>query len=239
MPSFKLFGIPVTIRPSFLAMVVLLGLLNRSDPARVAAWVVIVFFSILIHELGHAFAARHFGASVAIELNGLGGLTRWGVGPDQLSPGRRALVAASGSAVGVVFGALLWFVAGQFGPYAEFPAFLINTLIFVNLFWGLLNWVPIRPLDGGHLLQSLLEKTMPERAEPVARVIFTITSAAALVWAIRSDLLFIAVLAGWMLFVEVAPRGSAQPTTAIPKLNYDEPPEQEEPRSGMTEPDSD
>lgn len=223
LPSFKLFGIPVTIRPSFLAMVVLLALVNRSDPARVVAWVAIVFFSILIHELGHAFAARHFGASVAIELNGLGGLTRWGIGPDQLSPGRRALVAASGSAVGVAFGALLWLIAGQFGPYTEFPAFVINSLIWVNLFWGLLNWVPIRPLDGGHLLQSLLEKTIPHRAEQVARVIFTITSAAALVWALQADLLFIAVLAGWMLFVELAPRGSGQQSEGIPEFTYEEP----------------
>lgn len=229
----------MTIRPSFLAMVVILGLINRSDPARVVAWVVIVFFSILIHELGHALTARRFGAVVAIELNGLGGLTRWGAAPEQLGPGRRALVAASGSAVGVMFGAATWLIASRFGPYASFPAFVINSLIWVNLFWGLLNWLPIRPLDGGHLLQSLLEKTAPERAETIARVVFTITAAAALVWAIRAGFLFIAVLAGWMLFVELAPRRSERPPAEIPELSYDEPPAAGEARSEVTEPDTD
>lgn len=214
----------MTVGGSFLVMAALLGLLGRQEPLHIFAWVVIVFFSILIHEYGHALTARSMGAAVSIELNGLGGLTRWSVPEESFGPGKRALVAAAGSAVGVAFGGLVWLVAAQFGPYPEFVAFVINNLIWVNLFWGLLNWVPIRPLDGGHLLLSLLQKIAPNRVEVIARVVFTATAAAALVWAVMSDLLFIAVLAGWMLLVELVPRqrGGAPPTP-LPEFSYDEP----------------
>lgn len=226
MISFRLFSIPVSVRPSFLFIAALLGFSLR-DPVFIAAWVLVVFISILIHELGHALTARSMGATVAVELNGLGGLTRWRIPGEEFGHGRRALVAASGSAVGVVFGGLVWLVAGQFGPYSEFTAFVINSLIWVNLFWGLLNWLPIRPLDGGHLLQSLLQKVAPSRAEPIARVIFTVTAGAVLLWAWQAGMFFIVVLAGWMLLVELTPREPAQSSGPLPDLSYDEPGESE------------
>lgn len=223
--TFSLFQIPVTVRFSFLIMAGLLGFVTRSEPEMIAAWVVIVFLSILIHELGHAFTARSMGAEVKIELNGFGGLTRWSVPAEGFGPGRRALVAASGSAVGVAVGGLIWFVAAQFGPYSGLGYFVINTTIYVNLFWGLLNWVPIRPLDGGHLLTSLLEKIAPNRSAVVARVVFALVSAAALAWALTHNLVFIAILAGWMLLSELKPQNPqrAALTGPVPQFSYDEP----------------
>ena len=64
---------------------------------------------------------------------------------------RRALVAAAGSEVGVLFGGAVWLFRRFTGPYDEVAGFVVSTLILVNVFWGLLNWLPIRPLDGGHL----------------------------------------------------------------------------------------
>ena len=213
----------MTVGGSFLLMAALLGFLGRQQPVEIVLWVAIVFFSILIHEYGHALTARSMGATVAIELNGLGGLTRWSVSSETFGPGRRALVTGAGSAVGVVFGAVVWLLARQFGPYPEIVAFVINNLIWVNLFWGLLNWVPIRPLDGGHLLQSLLQKVAPKRAEAIARVVFTVTAAAALIWALQSRLIFIAVLAGWMLLAELTPRRpEGQPPPQPLEFSYDD-----------------
>lgn len=217
---------PVIVRGSFLVIAALIGFLGVGDAAQTAAWIAIVFVSILIHELGHAVTARMFGSGVVIELNGLGGLTRWSVPEGQLTPGRRSLIAASGSAVGLAFGGIVWLVAARFAPYPPLTAFILENLIYVNVFWGLLNWLPIRPLDGGHLLESLLEKVAPARAETIARVVFTVTAAGALVLAIRMRLIFIAVLAGWLLLSEFSVgRGEASDPGGLPTLSYDDPPE--------------
>lgn len=228
MVKFRLFAIPVEIRPSFLLIAALVGL-SLGEPVLVAAWAAVVFVSILIHELGHALTARRFGAQVSIELNGVGGLTRWVVPQGELGPGRRALVSAAGSAVGVVFGGVVWLVASQFGPYPRLAAFVLDNLIFVNVFWGLLNWLPIRPLDGGHLLMSLLEKVAPDRATGIAKAVFIVTSAAAVGVSFWLRLPIIGFLAGWLLLAELssgrAPRTPRQP---IPEFSYDLPPDDAE-----------
>jgi stage IV sporulation protein FB len=228
---FRLFGMPVTVRMSFLLIAALIGFFGVGSPAETVAWIVIVFVSILIHELGHALTARMYGSSVAIELNGLGGLTRWSAPEGELTPGRRALIAAAGSATGLLFGGLVWLIADRFGPYQSLTAFILESTIYVNVFWGLLNWLPIRPLDGGHLLESLLEKVAPRRGEMIAKVVFTLTAAAALVFAIRFRMIFVAVLAGWLLLSEFSSGGgSERPTAGLPTLSYDdEPAEQPDP----------
>jgi len=221
---FRLFGMPVVVRGSFLLIAALIGFTGMGDVSRTVAWIVIVFISILIHELGHAVIARMFGSQVAIELNGLGGLTRWSLPEGKLTPGRRALIAAAGSATGLLFGGVVWLVAAQFSPYPPLTAFILESLIYVNVFWGLLNWLPIRPLDGGHLLESFLEKVAPNRAEIVARVVFTATAAAALAFAIGQDMIFIAVLAGWLLLSEFSMGRESRPTGPLPTFSYDDPP---------------
>jgi membrane-associated protease RseP (regulator of RpoE activity) len=110
--------------------------------------------------------------------------------------------------------------------------FVINNLIFINVFWGLINWVPIRPLDGGHLLLALLEKLAPMRAQTIARVVFTVTSGLALAWAINERFVFIGVLAGWMLLSELSTGKPRRSTPSIPDLSYgptDDPEEWGEP----------
>jgi stage IV sporulation protein FB len=212
---------PVTVRGSFLVIAALIGFFGVGTVAETVAWIGIVFVSILVHELGHAITARMYGSSVAIELNGLGGLTRWSPGEGEMTPGRRALIAAAGSATGLAFGGVVWVVANQFGPYDALIAFILESTIYVNVFWGLLNWLPIRPLDGGHLLESLLEKVAPSRAEGIARVVFVVTAAAGLGLALYYRMIFIALLAGWLLLSEFSFGRQSGPQTGFPTLSYD------------------
>jgi Zn-dependent protease len=224
---------------------VIIGLGGVFDISQTVAWVGIAFVSILIHELGHAFVARGYGADVAIELNGFGGLTRWSIAGGGVTPGRRAIIAAAGSGVGLVFGGMVWLATRPFVPIAGLPGFILGNLIFVNLFWGLLNWLPIRPLDGGHLVESFLEKVAPRRATTLARVIFIATSALALGAALYLDLIFVAILAGWMLLSEMGTgrSRSAAPPTGMPTLDYGEPAQNPQIPSGepvaREEPDGD
>jgi stage IV sporulation protein FB len=225
MPTFRLFGIPVTIRPSFLVIAALIGFTSRRPLVYLVAWVAIVFVSILIHELGHAITARSYGAEVEIELNGIGGLTSWSVPGKELGPGQRALVAAAGSGVGVLFGGAVWLFERFTGPYFEVAGFVVSNLITVNVLWGLLNWLPIRPLDGGHLFTALLQKVIPSRAELIGNVVFFITAAGALAYALWAQLIFLALLAGWLLMGELTRGrgGQRRPPTPIPQMTFDHP----------------
>lgn len=227
MLSFRLFGIPVTIHPSFLLIAGLLGL-SSGRLALLFAWVGIVFFSILIHELGHALTARAFGAEVEIELNAIGGLTSWSTDDGELGPGRRALVAAAGSGVGVLFGGMVWLFDRYTGPYDGVGGYVLSRLILVNVFWGLLNWAPIRPLDGGHLLTSLLEKVAPKNGERIANVVFLLTAAGALAAALWYQRIFLVVLAGWLVMGELTRGRPRRPPTALPQMSFDAPAEGEQ-----------
>lgn len=240
MLTFRLLGIPVTIHPSFLIIAGLLGL-SSGRLALLFAWVGIVFISILIHELGHALTARAYGAEVEIELNAIGGLTSWSTPEGELGPGRRAIVAAAGSAVGVLFGGAVWLVSRLTGPYDDIAGFVVSNLILVNVFWGLLNWAPIRPLDGGHLLTSLLEKVAPKNGEKIGNVVFLVTALGALAAAIWLQRIFVAVLAGWLVMGELS-RGRARrpPPTSLPEMSFDPlPTEEDEPApTGEAEPET-
>jgi len=237
--SFRLFGIPVAVRPSFLVIAALLGLASRRLDL-VIAWVGVLFVSILVHELGHALTARAFGAAVEIELNGIGGLTSWSAAEEEFGPGRRATVAAAGSAVGVLFGGLVWLTQSLTGPFFGIADFVVANLIGVNVFWGLFNWLPIRPLDGGHLLVSLLQKVSPARADRIANVVFLITAVAALAVALWLQRIFIVVLAGWLVMGELTRGRPIRPATTIPPMSFDAPdpgPDQAEPDRAGTDRD--
>lgn len=78
--SFRLFGFPVTIHGSFLMIVAVLGYVSFPEEIdRVVAFVAIALVAIVVHELGHAFAARSQGTTTTptISLEGMAGLTRY------------------------------------------------------------------------------------------------------------------------------------------------------------------
>ncbi|MGH8873128.1 MAG: site-2 protease family protein [Acidimicrobiia bacterium] len=232
MLSFPLFGIPVTIHPSFLLIAAFLGL-SSGQLSLLVAWVGIVFVSILVHELGHAVLARAFGAEVEIELNAIGGLTSWSAPEEELGPGRRALVAAAGSGVGLLFGGLVLAFKQLTAPHGELAGFIVDYLILVNVYWGLFNWLPIRPLDGGHLFTSLLQKVTPAKADRIANVVFFVTAAGALGAALWSGRLLLALLAGWLVMGELARGRPRRPPTPIPRMSFDDP----EPEAAGGEPE--
>ena len=74
--SFRLFGFPIRITPWFWLASILLGWSSSGDgdPHVLVSWMIAVFASILIHELGHAFAFRYFGIPAHVVLYHFGGL---------------------------------------------------------------------------------------------------------------------------------------------------------------------
>lgn len=118
-PHFTLFGFPVRISPFFFVIIVVLGLPRGEEwtsevIGKMALWGVVVFVSILWHELGHAFAMRRFGFAPAIVLHGLGGHTEAGRGP-RTSAVQRIAISLAGPMAGFVLGALIFPVHHYFG----------------------------------------------------------------------------------------------------------------------------
>lgn len=182
MLRFPLGDIPVRIHFSFLLIAVIFPQERAVD---YVAWVLVAFLAILLHEAGHAFTARHYGAApVTITLFALGGVTVYPA-TAQMTPGRRFVISAMGSVVGIVTGGILLLLAraGLFDGSSQVVRVAVEGYVWAALGWGLLNWIPIRPLDGGAMLTSFLEIVWPSRAIVVAKtisVVFGVTAAVVL-----------------------------------------------------------
>jgi Zn-dependent protease len=209
--AFRIFGIPVRVQPFFMILAVLLGVLWSGDHAdgtvmfeRVGAVMAVVFTGILAHELGHAFAGRMFGLAPRIELHGLGGLTSWDAGGRDLTPGRSIIVSFAGPAVGIVIGSVALVLALATATPIErgggFPSFLAWTIVFVNLGWGILNLIPMMPLDGGNIMASTFELFAGRSGVAAARWISLGVAALIVLICVAAGELIMAFLVGWLAY---------------------------------------
>jgi Zn-dependent protease len=194
MVKFPLFGIPVGVHVTFL-FVALLGATAYSG-VDIAIWTVAAFISILLHEMGHALTARAFGAQgITVTLYGLGGVTNYRHG-EGMSHGRSFVISAAGSATGIAVGGALLLAAwaGAFTGVSHEVAVFVDSLIFTALVWGVLNWVPIVPLDGGHMVQSLASMVSEERGPLISQIVTWVTVVVVVPLALMNDLQFAAII---------------------------------------------
>jgi len=195
MLTFTLFRFPIQLHWSF-AIVFLFVLDSELPLVAMLLWAVTVFVSILIHELGHAFTARHYGGDVdSVLIYAMGGLTRWRRRHGRA--GHRFLISAAGSGVQILFGLAVFGIAkqGLLGDAAElsmrtpvqvtfwwagfreyYVAYIAGAFVWVSVFWGLLNWVPIAGLDGSHMLREFMVKINPETGVLHSKIIGLIFS---------------------------------------------------------------
>ncbi len=147
--------IPVAIYPTFWIFAALIGYVNSLTLGGTLIWVGIIFFSVLIHEYGHALTAALFGREPRIELVAFGGLTYHD--GDQLPIWKQFLIVFNGP----LFGFFLYLAAAAIlkfvPPTNAYLLTTVDTFRWVNLFWTLLNLLPVMPLDGGQLLRVVLE----------------------------------------------------------------------------------
>lgn len=178
--NFTFFGIPVRVSPWFWLGSAIFGYqLAQQDIKLLFLWEVAVFVSILLHEMGHAVVMRRLGEQPRIVLYFMGGLAMGGGGRsynEQVAisaagPGVQlllaafclAIVRASGHAypVGVPFWNNDWYDLQGRGldvlPYQNLNYFLA-FMLWVNVFWALVNLLPVWPLDGGQIARAIMAK---------------------------------------------------------------------------------
>lgn len=134
-------------------MAAFLGWLNSQSLIGILIWVGIIFISVLIHEYGHALTATAFRQRAQIQLIVFGGLTTY-AGP-RLSFWKQFLIVLNGPLAGIGLFILASFLL-FFPLQGEFLRW-VKLFQFVNLFWSVVNLLPVLPLDGGQLLRIALE----------------------------------------------------------------------------------
>ena len=151
-------SIPIRLHWSFpvaVAATSLVGLVrgDASDALSALALAVALFGSVVLHELGHALAARRFGIRTAhITLYPFGGVAAIERLPKR--PREEILVALAGPATN----ALLAFVFLPIGLLlGSVPIAVVGVL---NVLMGLFNLLPAFPMDGGRVLRALLSTSL-------------------------------------------------------------------------------
>jgi Zn-dependent protease len=161
----QVMGVPLEIRWSWLAFVLVFGVLLHGLEVPLVMWVVLATIAVLVHETGHASVVSAYGGSPRVVLHGSGGLT---LGPS-LGARRNFLLAAAGPSAGFVLGGLALGLVALLPPDAVPTAFL-DDLIFVTIGWSAFNLLPLPGLDGRLALDSLLTVVLGRPAAGVGRV---------------------------------------------------------------------
>jgi Zn-dependent protease/CBS domain-containing protein len=159
------FGIPVYVSPYWFIIAGVFIVIYANDLSTTlsggmryvvaAAFVILLYVSVLVHELSHSVVARGFGLPVRrILLYPLGGISE--IEREAPTPGREFAVAGAGPALSLVLGAIGWGLA-QLVPDGVAGA-LIRQLMFANIIVGVFNLLPGLPLDGGRMLRAVIWK---------------------------------------------------------------------------------
>ncbi|HEX7492071.1 MAG TPA: hypothetical protein VF337_10260, partial [Candidatus Limnocylindrales bacterium] len=180
---------------------VLIGVGVRHDAFFVIEWVVVVAISILIHELGHAFALRSYNINPEIRLWGMGGLTTSGF---QLSPRKSILVSLAGPAIGIPV-AIMVMVIRPWLPDVEPIRTIAGDLIFINLLWGVVNLLPIAGLDGGNIVTNLFTLAMGDRGRTPGLVLVGVASIAIAVAAAVVGFIYLTVVIAFFALMSPEP----------------------------------
>jgi Zn-dependent protease/CBS domain-containing protein len=159
------FGIPVFVSPYWFVIAGVFIVIYANDLSNslhgnirfavAAAFVVLLYVSVLVHELAHSVVARGYGLPVRrILLYPLGGISE--IDKEPQTPLREFCVSAAGPALSLALGAVGWALSlvvkdGVSGS-------LVRQLMYANIIVGIFNLLPGLPLDGGRMLRAVIWK---------------------------------------------------------------------------------
>lgn len=211
---FRLLGFPVHVRPGFVMMLFLIVVLYGDAFGLWLAGALGAFT--LLHELGHAVAARRAGADAEISLNFLAGYASYvpsrpisrleSIGISFAGPG---IQIAASIAILYAMGADVFDTATLDDRASTWAIFWAGPVI------GLFNLVPILPLDGGNIVTTALDRILPGRARRIMLFLSLGVTVAFTVLAFTNDRYrgFIIVI-GFLLIAQLQMLGSDKVPTS-------------------------
>ncbi|MFN5325070.1 MAG: site-2 protease family protein [Bacteroidota bacterium] len=168
-PLIRIAGIGVYIHWSFSLLILYIIYTNAKaglDPVQISwsvLFVLSMFLCVLLHEFGHAMAARRYGIKTQdITLYPIGGVARLERIPEK--PVHELVVSIAGPLVNVAIVILLipvWLQQDAMKGFVESsgvitPSNFLPALAFLNIWLALFNLIPAFPMDGGRILRALL-----------------------------------------------------------------------------------
>jgi Zn-dependent protease/CBS domain-containing protein len=164
-------GVDIYVHATFLLLLAWVGFSHWSERRSIAAavdgvsFVLAIFSCVVLHELGHALAARKFGIPTRdITLLPIGGLARLERMPDK--PLQEMWVAVAGPLVNVVIAASLFaglYISTSVGTLNQLTlttGSFVARLMIVNIILVVFNLIPAFPMDGGRVLRAFLALSM-------------------------------------------------------------------------------
>ncbi len=170
--GFNLFGVPVRLHFTFVLLVIFLVVTDLGSghtSSSYALFLIGLFASVLLHEMGHAFVGRRFGVrTTEIIMFPIGGLSRM---ERMLRPSEELAIAVAGPLVNILISAGIF--AYMFYMHLAVPikvsdlmqpsdANALARLAYGNLVLAGFNLLPAFPMDGGRILRALLSLIRPE-----------------------------------------------------------------------------
>ena len=178
---FRLLGFDVRVQSGFVVFMVLIVVLYGNEFGLWLAGAVAVLT--LIHELGHAVAARAAGAEASISLGFLAGYAAYR--PTRpISRARQAWISFAGPGIHIAVSVAV-LVAMGVNPL-DSDSF-DDTAASYAIWWagpaiGLMNLIPVLPLDGGNIVTHGLDAIVPGRARQLMLYFSLAATGAAAVW---------------------------------------------------------
>jgi Zn-dependent protease/CBS domain-containing protein len=181
LPIFRIAGIQLRIHVTFVLLIAWLAFGYYAQGGSPAAaegviFVLLLFLCVVLHEFGHALAAKSFGINTPdITLLPIGGVARLERMPEE--PKQELLIAVAGPAVNVVIALGLFVAGGSFinpfiNPAASERVGLVSQLLIINVLLVAFNLLPAFPMDGGRVLRALLATRMSyARATQIAATV--------------------------------------------------------------------
>ena len=166
----RLFGIPVYLHTTFLLLMGFILLVHWREGGNLVAaiggvlFILAIFATVVLHELGHALMARRFGIRTKdITLLPIGGIARLERMPDV--PRHELWVALAGPAVNLAIAGIVFSVSTLAGlhPVLALPAASAGTIdrfMAINVWLAVFNLIPAFPMDGGRALRALMAERM-------------------------------------------------------------------------------
>ena len=158
----RVLGIPIVVSPYWFVVAAILVYLYANSLDRTvspsstrylvsAAFVILLYLSVLVHELSHCVVARAFRLSVRrVLLYPLGGFSE--IEQEPPTPAQEFAVSAAGPAISLVLAGLAAAVSKAVPD--GLPNLLIDQLFRANLLVAIFNLLPGLPLDGGRIFRA-------------------------------------------------------------------------------------